>query len=276
MNLEALTQTLDYREGIYYSKENKPLSYPEEGNDICYQLEENSFWFRHRNNCIKELVKSFHVEDEAFFDVGGGNGFVAKGLQDIDIQSVLLEPGINGVQNAKKRGVDTVICSTIEDLKLSQPSMPSVGLFDVIEHIEDDHGFLNTIHKNLGPSGKVFITVPAYKFLWATDDLAAGHYRRYTLDSLHKTLESCSFRVVYSSYLFSFLPLPIFIFRSIPSKLNMRKDPKNIKDLEKQHNTNAGEPNKILERCLSWELNRIAHLRKIPFGSSCICVAEKV
>ena len=46
-------------DGIYYTTGSEAISYPEEGNEACFQIEDQSFWFRHRNNCIRELVRNF-------------------------------------------------------------------------------------------------------------------------------------------------------------------------------------------------------------------------
>ena len=46
-------------DGIYYSAASEAVSYPEAGNEACFQIEEQAFWFRHRNNCTRELVKNF-------------------------------------------------------------------------------------------------------------------------------------------------------------------------------------------------------------------------
>ncbi len=46
-------------DGIYYASESEAISYPEEGNEACFEVEDQSFWFRHRNDCIRELVRSF-------------------------------------------------------------------------------------------------------------------------------------------------------------------------------------------------------------------------
>jgi hypothetical protein len=35
------------------------VSYLGEGNEACFEVEDQSFWFRHRNDCIRELVRSF-------------------------------------------------------------------------------------------------------------------------------------------------------------------------------------------------------------------------
>jgi hypothetical protein len=39
--------------------ESEVISYSEEGNEACFQIEDQSFWFRHRNDCIRELVRNF-------------------------------------------------------------------------------------------------------------------------------------------------------------------------------------------------------------------------
>jgi hypothetical protein len=46
-------------DGIYYTTGSEAISYPEEGNEACFQIEDQSFWFRHRNDCIRELVRHF-------------------------------------------------------------------------------------------------------------------------------------------------------------------------------------------------------------------------
>ena len=48
-------------DGIYYEDSSETISYPESGNDDCFEIEENSFWFRHRNDCIIFLTISMIV-----------------------------------------------------------------------------------------------------------------------------------------------------------------------------------------------------------------------
>jgi hypothetical protein len=70
-------------DGIWYSAETRPVSYPSDGNDACFALEDVSFWFAHRNDCIVAAARKFPPPPgEAIFDLGGGNGFVARGLLD--------------------------------------------------------------------------------------------------------------------------------------------------------------------------------------------------
>ena len=53
--------------GIWVSPESGEVSYPEEGNEACYQVEESSFWFLHRNKVIADAVARF-APDQTFFD----------------------------------------------------------------------------------------------------------------------------------------------------------------------------------------------------------------
>ena len=81
---------LEYRNGVWFtmtSSENA-LSYPSEGNDECFRVEDSSYWFGHRNTCIVELVRQF-PPNGLIFDIGGGNGFVAKGLEEAGFATVV-------------------------------------------------------------------------------------------------------------------------------------------------------------------------------------------
>jgi len=151
-NIHNYTENLIEKDGIFYCKNKNAISYPEDGNDACFTIEDNSFWFKHRNNCIIQLAKQY-IKDKLLFEIGGGNGFVSKGLEENGIQTCLIEPGINGCMNAKKRGLKNIVCSDLDNTGFKSDSIPSIGLFDVIEHIENDNDFLNKINNILGCVG---------------------------------------------------------------------------------------------------------------------------
>jgi hypothetical protein len=113
MKIENIAQSvLKKDDGIFYSKNSSMTSYPGDGNQNCMQIEEASYWFKHRNNVIIEALKKQNNTSKFFLDIGGGNGFVSKRIQDEEMEVVLVEPGKNGAINAKKRNIDYVICST--------------------------------------------------------------------------------------------------------------------------------------------------------------------
>lgn len=276
MDLEKIASNIEKGDnGIYYSKATTIVSYPEEGNDHCMQIEENSFWFRHRNNIIAESVKKYN-DGKVFFDIGGGNGFVAKRLQEEGLDVVLVEPGQRGATNAKRRAVEHIICSTLEDAGFDKGTIESVGLFDVVEHIENDQSFLEKINTYLENEGLVYITVPAYNVLWSNEDKDAGHFRRYSLSQIKHLLTKTGFEVVYSTYIFSVLPLPILLLRSLPSRLGLNKNSGELKKHKNEHSPKKGIVNSIMQKVWNWELARVKAGKKISIGGSCFIVGKKV
>jgi SAM-dependent methyltransferase len=263
-------------DGIFYANNGEVVSYPEEGNAACFEVEDQSFWFRHRNDCIRELARNFPPRGKGpIFDVGGGNGFVAKGLMDAGWDVVLVEPGPSGARNAKKRGLDHVICGTTHSAGFKNGSLPAIGVFDVVEHIEDDLGFLRHLWDLLEPGGMLYLTVPAYNFLWSHEDVDAGHFRRYTLTSMKMKLVEAGFKPVFGTYIFRFLPLPVFVFRTLPYRLGFAQRIKNEKISTKDHVISKGGFSRLLTMLLSCELNFIKQAKCLAFGGSCLMAARK-
>jgi len=261
-------------DGIYYTSGNRKVSYPEDGNSISFELEKDSFWFKHRNEVLLAAI-NFENQKKDFYDIGGGNGFVSLFLQNKGFNVTLIEPGIQGAQAAKKRGLNQVICSTLEEADFKEGSFESAGMFDVVEHIEDDLSFLKSVFKFLEQDGLVYLTLPAFQFLWSDEDHDAGHFRRYTIQRAQYLLQKAGFTPIYSTYFFSPLVLPIFLFRSIPSRLGLKRESHDLKKYQKEHRQKGGILNSILNYFWKWELKRIKCRKRIPFGSSCLLVAKK-
>lgn len=254
------------------SRENE-ISYPDEGNTNCLALESNSFWFKHRNQCIQAVMRNYPPPGMVF-DVGGGNGYVALGLQQAGFTVALVEPGRQGVENARQRGVETLVCSTLEDAGFRPLSVPAVGLFDVLEHIADAEGFLKTVQGLLVPGGRVYLTVPAFQALWSADDDYAGHQRRYHLTGLSRVLEQAGLQVEFASYIFFMLPLPIYLLRALPTRLGLRKQ-EAWDTYQQEHQSRPGLAGRALEGLLGWELGRLKNNKTIPIGGSCLVAARK-
>jgi len=274
MEIRDFADNIYFKDGIWFSKNNREISYPKEGNMNCFEIENDSFWFKHRNNCIIEAVK-IYSNNEIFFDVGGGNGYVAKGLEENNIKSVLIEPGLEGALNAKERGIENIICSTFEDAGIKPNSCKSLGLFDVVEHIENDNQFLKSIYSILSDNGFVYITVPAYKTLWSKEDDDAGHFKRYTIKQICSTLKDSGFEIEYSTYIFSILPIPVFLFRTIPSLLQFKEKSSKLNKHKQEHSQRKGILSSILNNVWKRELGYIKQKKKIPFGGSCFVIAKK-
>src|SRR5207249_3972828 len=114
-----------------------------------------------------------------FYDVGGGNGIVALALEKAGIPAIVVEPGVAGVKRARERGIEAKH-ATLDTAGFAPASLGSIGMFDVVEHIKDDVGFLKQARSYLQPGGRLYLTVPAYQALWSGEDVYAEHFRRYT------------------------------------------------------------------------------------------------
>lgn len=256
-------------EEIWTGPPSPALSYPEGGNDFYLQIENKSFWFRHRNQCLLSVFHHF-PPGEFLLDVGGGNGFVALFLSQNGFPTAMLEPGLTGARNAKNRGLPWILQCGFEQAGFKDHCLPSVGLFDVLEHIEDAPGFLRMIKSKLKKEGRVYLTVPAFPWLWSQEDRWAGHYRRYSTKGLRRLLEGEGFQVEYLSYFFFFLVPPLFLFRVLPYRLGFWA--KTSPRAEAYEHAVSGLVKTVLEKTMDFERRRIGS-RTMPFGTSCIAVA---
>jgi len=265
-------------DGIWRTDCSAPVSYPADGNASCLAVEENSFWFRHRNRCIATAVTTaFPAGKEFFLDVGAGNGYVARGLMRAGYEVVAVEPGPAGARNARARGVSHVVCATTDACGFLPNSVPAIGAFDVVEHIADDVGFLSHLSTLLRADGVLALTVPAYSALWSADDEHAGHQRRYTAATLRAALTAAGFRVDYETYFFRWLPLPIALLRTTPFRLGFRRAaPATASGAAREHASAMPWTARAIERLLAGEVENIRRRRRMSFGGSLLVIARPV
>ncbi len=276
LNIQAFSSNLVKKDSTlwYPRKQNdKQASYPDDGHDSCYDIEDRSFWFRHRNLCIAELISLFPPLG-ILLDIGGGNGYVSSYLNKNGIQTILLEPNPMGIKNARKRNVKYCIQANFDEAKFRKNSIPAIGIFDVLEHIEKDRLFLQKLYNALIPGGKLYITVPAFNFLWSAQDNYAQHYRRYSMNHVIKLLNLFHFTVDYSTYIFSIFFMSILFLRSLPYRFGLSKK-YTIEQFKKEMNIQFGLIDPFILSLFKWELNHISSKKHIPIGSSILLAAHK-
>jgi SAM-dependent methyltransferase len=263
-------------DGVWYGTDAPLVSYPSTGHSLCYAVEESSFWFIHRNRCVLTALRNYPPDKgQVIFDVGGGNGFVSLALADAGFEVVLVEPGIHGARNARRRGLKSVICATLSASYFLPNSLGAVGLFDVIEHVENDRDFLDSTRNLMCQGGRLYATVPAYRALWSAEDVRAGHYRRYTLGAFRSLLEDAGFEVEFASYIFRFLPIPVFVARTLPFRLGVASAPADTrKRAVRDHSLRGGFFGRLMGKLLDREVSRLAARKRIHFGGSCLVVAR--
>ena len=276
-DLSELAIDLEKKNGIFCAKRkgnNNEISFPQEGHNSLFEIEEKSYWYLHRNDILVHLAKKYSG-DGIFLDVGGGNGVVSKALQNEGFESIVIEPGEIGCLNSRQRGVEKIFFGEIDDISFHPDvEITSVGAFDVVEHVPNDLKILKEMNMKIKDGGFIYITVPAFNSLWSTADVVAGHFRRYTKKSISKVIEEAGFEVVESGYFFSFLFLPILLLKAIPTKLKLTRKNKNT--TQRDHGTSNGILTKIAKKRLKVEARKLKKGKKKWLGSSIFVVAKKI
>src|SRR6185503_17891142 len=152
-------------------------------------------------------------------EVGAGTGSFSELLLERRFESLsLVEPSTTMYQ---------LLCRRVEELRplqnvktyndvfenvaeriRSTDRPDSIIYVNVLEHIADDVHELNVINKALATGGRIFIFVPALRWLHGSYDRQINHFRRYTRTELEKKCVAAGFKVIESRYfdLFGVLP----------------------------------------------------------------------
>lgn len=254
------------------STSDASVSYPATGHITLSAVENSSFWFAHRNRVIASLVRETPPGGPVL-DVGGGTGFVSAGLIAAGFPSVVVEPGKDGVQSCVSRGVP-VVAAPFQDLSIFPGSIPAVGMFDVLEHIEDDAGALSKVHQALAPGGLLYLAVPAGNWLWSHADVQSGHFRRYSKSALKALLDGAGFATVRATYFFSPLVLPLFLLKSLPHRFFRGRD-FTQETVSAEHRLPDNFAGRLIDAWLSREASHIEKSGSVPLGTSLFVTARK-
>lgn len=156
------------------------------------QIEEDHWWFRERRALIARELRG--VPTGRALDIGAAAGRNTEVLEECGWTSFALEYDESGATLAKDRGI-TVMRGDATRLPVPDDEFDLAISYDVLEHIEDDTAVVREMRRVLRPGGLVLIAVPADPRLWSEHDVAVGHHRRYTRESLTKLFLDAGFVV---------------------------------------------------------------------------------
>ena len=152
------------------------------------------FWIRRRFEVMKRLADSALRNSRRAGEIGCGNGLVQRDIEDYYGTSVA---GFELNEVALQKNVSRLSPLYCYNIHQRNPEFRAhfdlLILFDVLEHIEDECGFLQSVKFHLAQSGTLLINVPAHQFFYSDYDRAAGHIRRYSVDQLAKVAEQNGF-----------------------------------------------------------------------------------
>jgi len=137
-------------------------------------------------------------------EIGAGQGRIASILsKNIKCESYYAqEPSPSFYLELKKELKNAETSNVpLEELPSSlRNSFDTVVSVHVLEHIEDDKGFLEDMSKLLKSGGTMVILVPALQFLYSELDRNIGHFRRYNKKMFREIAKELNFDVVACHY----------------------------------------------------------------------------
>ncbi len=152
------------------------------------------YWTRARNRILLKAILR-HKVPMPMLEVGCGTGIVTGYLRNAGLEVTGIELG--------HPEVDPLVRPHLmldQDAFSVDPAVrarfQSIGLFDVIEHIEDAPGFMRRLLDAYPHVKQVAITVPAGPELWSNYDVHFGHFRRYTAASLTDHMIACGLKPI--------------------------------------------------------------------------------
>jgi SAM-dependent methyltransferase len=159
------------------------------------------FWVRRRFAVLQKLAGGRISAARELGEIGCGHGLLQRQVEDVYRKEVwgfdLNEEALR--QNVSRRSKvccydvyqrDSTLCGKFEVL----------FLFDVLEHIPQESAFLEALLFHLAPTGSLIINVPAGQWAFSAYDKAAGHVRRYSIETLDKVLAANGFALKEWSY----------------------------------------------------------------------------
>jgi SAM-dependent methyltransferase len=238
------------------------------------RLEERHFWFRGRRNIFfdlldQEIARRPSAGRRRILEIGCGAGGMLGPLQRYgDVYGA--DIALDYLHYCRQRGFPRMACTSGYQLPFAEATFDLVALFDTIEHIPDDRAVLAEARRVLRPGGHVFVSVPAYQFMYSQNDRVVHHQRRYTRRTLRTSLESAGLLVKKLTYFNTFL-FPLIL----PAVMVLKLKEKLIGLPEGQTNLNhefIGPVNDAFALAMSSERFWLRHM-DFPFGHSLIAMA---
>lgn len=171
-----------------------------------HRFEEYQRWEGYLKNHFLWIVKQIEKLNNkklSILEIGSSVGFLQDVIKEKGHEVIGVEPSLNAVEFARKRGHNT-IHSYFEDAKVGGQKFDVIIANHVFEHIKIPENFLKKTHKHLRPKGgSLVLLLPNFGSLEAAIFksrwrflIPKEHYMQYTPTTLKHVLEKNSFEVI--------------------------------------------------------------------------------
>jgi len=190
-----------------------------------------------------------------------------------DGKVVGLELWFDGLRYAQSRSAGFLVQGDVRHCPFGKP-FDLIGLFDVLEHVQEERETLDSLWNLLARGGRLLLTVPAHPSLWSYFDEAAHHCRRYSAQDIRQKLTDAGFQVEFLSQFMACIFPMVWIFRKIRG---LRK----LSDSDTARSRTSDEfrlvpiVNQVLTALLTLEARWLARGHHLPIGTSLVVVARR-
>ena len=180
-----------------------------------FKAETSYFWFRAKQKLILKIIDGLNLPGKPqILDIGAGTGINLKNLAQRGF-AIGVDFAREAIYFCAQRDLKNLVLARAEELPFKKASFDLITCLDLIEHLEDDVGFLKQCYELLKPGGFLLISAPSYQWLFSAHDVALGHRRRYSKKELKAKLEQAGFKVEIIAHFFGavfpfLLPLRLF------------------------------------------------------------------
>jgi SAM-dependent methyltransferase len=238
--------------------------------------ERDHFWFIGRRAIFFDVIRRHTRDlprDAQIFDMGCGVGGMLGPLSDFGrVAGMDIDRG--SLDYCRRRGFHNVFNARGHRLPIKSGTLDLIGAFDVLEHIPEEAETIAECYRLLKPGGRLFLSGPAYQFLYTHQDKMVHHQRRYTVGDLKRKFRRAGFEIEKASYINFFL-FPLIFAALMVKKVRERLSPPSA--AETRFNTEVPLPgplNAFFAFVFSSE-RFILRALSMPFGHSLIVLARK-
>src|SRR5689334_3745073 len=166
--------------------------------DILGNRIEQHWYYIVKGNALLQFLQGYQPRE--VLDIGAGSGIFSKRLLEAGVcrRAVCVDPAYEGDRTEMHCGRQLAFLRHVECV-----TQDLILMMDVIEHVDDDVGFIRAYTDRMPRGGVLLVTVPAFRFLWSGHDVFLEHKRRYTMAGLHRTIRKAGLDVIRSQYFFS-------------------------------------------------------------------------
>jgi SAM-dependent methyltransferase len=144
------------------------------------------------NHKLMVCMKRFGFKSPVL-EIGCGTGETLEevskkyGVKGVDLSNEAIEA-------CRKKGLNA---KRIDAFSLTNENrLNSIICMDILEHVDRDYALVKHMYELLEPGGKLYVQVPSGKMM--KDDVAYGHYRRYSRESIVALLQRGNFSILHT------------------------------------------------------------------------------